>query len=109
MSRYKVWKCGICGEQVIEGQRFLVIKNIGFAHFECVVGELVKRSQNLSRDALSLLEANEVLTYAIVRLKTAEIEAEGEHLRGLIAAARKDLEKHSAFLGNELGKILGYL
>jgi len=109
MSRYKIWKCGICGEQVIEGQRFLVIKNLGFAHLECVVGELAKKQQGISREALALLEANEAITYAIVRLKTAEIEAEGEHLKSLLAAARKDLEKHSAFLGNELGKILGYL
>ncbi|MDT7888963.1 MAG: DUF2175 family protein [Desulfurococcales archaeon] len=109
MSKYKIWKCGICGEQVIEGQRFLVIKNLGFAHLECVVSELVKKYQSISREALSLLEANEALTYAIVRLKTAEIETESDHLRGLIAAARKDLEKHSAFLGNELGKLLGYL
>jgi len=109
MSRYKIWKCGLCGEQVIEGQRFLVIKNLGFAHLECVVGELVKKQQGISRDALALLEANEAITYAIVRLKTAEVEAGDEHLRSLIASARKDLEKHSAFLGNELGKILGYL
>jgi|DewCreStandDraft_3_1066083.scaffolds.fasta_scaffold01881_4 hypothetical protein len=108
MSRYKVWKCGICGEQVIEGQRFLVIKNIGFAHFECVVGDVIRRSQNISRDLLSLLEANEAITYAIVRLKTAEAEAGSDQLRSMVAAARKDLEKHSAFLGNELGRMIGY-
>ncbi|MEM2204146.1 MAG: DUF2175 family protein [Sulfolobales archaeon] len=108
MAKYKVWKCGLCGEQVIEGQRFLVIKNIGFAHLECVVEELVKRHQNISRDALSLIDANEAITYAIVRLKTAELQAQSDAQRSMISAARKDLEKHSAFLGNELGKLLGY-
>ncbi len=106
MARYRVWKCGLCGEQVIEGQRFLVIKNIGFAHLECVVEDLVKKSQSISRDAMSLVEANEAITYAIVRLKTAELEAQSDSQRSLILAARKDLEKHSALLGNELGKLL---
>lgn len=108
MAKYKIWKCGLCGEQVIEGQRFLVIKNIGFAHLECVVEELLRRSQSISREALSLVEANEAITYAIVRLKTAELEAQSDSLRAMISSARKDLEKHSALLGNELGKILGY-
>ncbi len=108
LAKYKVWKCGLCGEQVIEGQRFLVIKNIGFAHLECVVEELVKKHPNISRDALSLIEANEAITYAIVRLKTAELQAQSDTQRSMISAARKDLEKHSAFLGNELGKLLGY-
>ena len=91
------------------GERFVVIENLGFAHLECAVGELIKEYQSISREALFLLEVNEALTYAIVRLKTVEIETESDHLRGLIAAARRDLEKHSAFLGNELGKLLGYL
>lgn len=106
MPRYKVWRCGICGENVVEGQRFLVIKDVGFAHLECVVDEASKKGQ-VSREVLSLLEANEAITYAIVRLKTAEAEASEERFRALIASARKDLEKHSAFLGNELGKALG--
>ncbi len=108
LAKYKVWKCGLCGEQVIEGQRFLVIKKIGFAHLECVIEELVKKNPNISRDALSLVDANEAITYAIVRLKTAELQAQSETQRSMISAARKDLEKHSAFLGNELGKLLGY-
>lgn len=91
----------------MEGQRFLVIKNIGFAHLECVVEELLKRHQSISSDALSLIEANEAITYAIVRLKTAELEARSDSLKTLVSSARKDLEKHSAFLGNELGKLLG--
>ena len=91
------------------GERFVVIENLGFAHLECVVGEPIKKYQSISREALFLLEVDEALTYSIVRLKTVEIETESDHLRGLIAAARRDLEKHSAFLGNELGKLLGYL
>lgn len=106
LVKYKVWKCGLCGEQVIEGQRFLVIKNIGFAHLECVVEELVKKRQSISGEVLSLVEANEAITYAIVRLKTAELEAQSDSLRNMLSTARKDLEKHSALLGNELGKYL---
>ncbi len=107
MGKYKSWKCGLCGDTVIEGQRFLVIKDIGFTHLECVVEKVSSRGGGMDRDLVALIDVNEMLTYGIVRLKQAELEAGSDDLRSRIASARKDLEKHSALLGNELKKYLG--
>ncbi len=94
-----MWRRGDGGPEI-------PLRNIGFAHLECVVEELLKRCQSISSNALSLIEANEAITYANVRLKTAGLEARSYSLRTLVSPARKDLEKHSALPENELGKLL---
>jgi hypothetical protein len=104
--KYKTWKCGLCGETVIEGQRFLFIRDIGFAHFECVVEKLTRNLENVNRDLTALLDANEVITYSIIRLKDAEAKASDQEIKNLLIGVRKELEKYSAQLSSGLSKYL---
>lgn len=105
MSKYKTWKCGICNEPVIEGQRFLFLRKYGFVHLECVIEKISEKSM-LNRDLVGLIDANEVLAYTIIRLKQSESMSSDEKIRELIVSTRKELEKRSAALSSELEKFL---
>jgi len=104
-TKYKVWKCGICGENVIEGQRFLFLRNLGFIHIECLIEKLSEKNI-LSRDIIALIDSSEVVTYSIVRLKQAELMSSDNKIKELIVSLRKELEKRSVSLSNELEKYL---
>ena len=56
MGKYKSWKCGICGDTVIEGQRFLVVKDIGFTHLEYMLEKLFEKNKNIDRNLLALID-----------------------------------------------------
>ncbi|MCE4620355.1 MAG: DUF2175 domain-containing protein [Desulfurococcales archaeon] len=99
------WKCVLCGEDVIEGQRFFYIPGKGYAHAECVYERLAEKGY--SREVAALMDANEVLAYAIVRLKeAARIAGEGEVSKE-ITDARKKIEGLAAKLEKMLVDLVG--
>ena len=94
---FKRWKCVLCGDDVIEGQRFVFIPRRGFAHLECVSSR-VTASGALDAEVAALLDAVEVVSYAIVRLKTAERAAPGGRVSREVGEARKKIEGLAARL-----------
>ncbi|MGC9009629.1 MAG: DUF2175 family protein [Sulfolobales archaeon] len=104
-TKYKTWKCGLCGENVIEGQRFLFLRNLGFVHLECLIEKLSEKNL-LNRDIIALIDSNEVVTYSIIRLKQAEIMSSDNKIKEIIMSLRKELEKRSAVLSSELERFL---
>ncbi|MEZ0290792.1 MAG: DUF2175 family protein [Sulfolobales archaeon] len=103
--KYRTWKCGICGESVIEGQRFIFVKDLGFVHLECAIERLLGK-ESVSRDIIALLDANEVITYSIVRFKDSEIKASSKETKDLLINMRRELEKISAQLSSKLLEFL---
>ncbi len=99
------WKCVLCGEDVIEGQRFFYIPGKGYAHAECVYERLSSKKYN--RDVIALMDANEVLAYAIVRLKEAGRMAHDKDVVEEITMARKKVEGLAARLEKLLIDIIG--
>ncbi len=104
-TKYKTWRCGLCGENVIEGQRFLFLRNLGFVHLECLIEKLSEKNL-LSRDVIALIDSNEVLTYSIIRLKQAEIMSSDSRIKEILLSIRKELERRSAVLSSELERFL---
>ncbi len=98
---FQRWRCIVCGEEVVEGQRFLWVPRRGFAHLECVLGLAADRGVSLDPDTLALLLASEAVSYAIVRLKDAERLA-GEASGLLVVEQRKRLEGAAAALEKAL-------
>lgn len=90
MPRLKKWKCIICGEDLIEGQRFGYVPGKGYAHLECFYEKISQH--NLDRDTVALMDANEVLLYSIVRLKEAARIAKSGELKEEINSIRRRLE-----------------
>ncbi len=105
-GKYKKWTCALCGDEIIEGQRFTLLPGRGYAHIECI-HELVaeKYRQGVPQDLLALLDVEELLSYAIIRLKQAERTAT-PRLREWITRIRNTIEDYSAEAGEKLG---GYL
>ena len=91
MRGLRKWKCPLCGQDIIEGQRFFFVPGKGYVHIECYY-ERVKAS-SAERDVMALMDANEVLTYAIVRLKEAGRIAASDELREEILSARRRVEE----------------
>lgn len=94
------WKCGLCGEEIVEGQRFTFLGGLGAVHHECLAATV--SGGNLSRDMVALLDANEVLLYAIIRFKEAEKIAETGEVKSIIAEARRDVEKLAGKISNAI-------
>ncbi|WP_062661374.1 DUF2175 family protein [Aeropyrum camini] len=59
-----------------------------------------------SRDAVALLDANEVLLYAIVRLKEAARLASSEDTRKSIDEARVEVERLAGVLSKKLSEAM---
>ncbi|MCE4628321.1 MAG: DUF2175 domain-containing protein [Desulfurococcales archaeon] len=104
MVELKKWKCILCGQDVIEGQRFIYVPGKGYAHIECAYE---RAKDKLSPDVVALMDANEVLAYAIVRLKEAARIAESEQVKSEIVGARYKIEGMAAKLEELLSKLLG--
>lgn len=95
---FKRWKCVLCGDDVIEGQRFVFIPRRGFAHFECVSSKAAS-SAAFNAEAAALLDAVEAISYAIVRLKTAQKTApKGSRASEEIGEAGRKIEGLAARL-----------
>ena len=99
------WKCVLCGDDVIEGQRFTVLRD-GFVHLECLYSEIARRGR-LDGDILALMDILAALNYLIVRVKEALRMASDEKLRDMLNAVRIDAEKHAAQLSALLEKKAG--
>jgi len=87
------WTCGLCGGDVIEGQRFTFIGGVGAVHVECLYRHSVSSFPEGYRDLMALLDVNEVLLYAITRFKEAEGTASSSEVKSFIAEARRDIER----------------
>ncbi len=98
------WRCVLCGEDVIEGQRFTVLRN-GFAHLECLYEHIVAENK-LSPDVLALMDAIEALNYLIVRLKEAKRLAHSPDVISIIDSIRVEVEKSTAQASNLLEKLV---
>lgn len=107
MPGLRKWKCVYCGDEVIEGQRFFWIPSErGYAHIECVYERLLSKASEEFRDTVALMDANEVLSYAIVRLKEAARIAASEDVREEITRVRREIERLAAQL--ESHKLMEY-
>lgn len=102
----KKWVCGICGGEVIEGQRFTFVASLGAVHVECLSERSTSKMDDNYRDSIALLNANEVLLYAIVRLKEAGRIAKSEDIKSLIAEVRSSIEKAAGRLSTAIQKLL---
>lgn len=98
------WICGLCGSDVVEGQRFTFIGGIGAVHVECLNKQVMLRADSNTRDLIALLDANEVLLYAITRFKEAEAQASSDEVKSFIAEARRDIERIAGRLASMIGK-----
>ncbi|MEM1968101.1 MAG: DUF2175 family protein [Acidilobaceae archaeon] len=96
------WNCGLCGQDVVEGQRFTFIGSIGAVHVECLLESYTRQLDK--RDLIALLDANEVLLYAIVRFKEAERIASGE-VKSILSEARREIEKIAGRIALMLGQL----
>jgi hypothetical protein len=86
---FRKWRCVLCGEEVVEGQRFIYIPGRGYAHVECVAG-LIAEKGLLTGDVAALHAASEALSYAIVRLKeAARLASSGEAVEAIVEARRR--------------------
>ena len=101
----KKWQCAICGGEVVEGQRFTFLPGKGAVHVECLNAYVLERAKDKAR-AAALLDANEVLLYAITRLKEAERLLDGE-AREAVEEARKAVEKSAGRLAGLIAKEAG--
>lgn len=104
MADLKKWKCVICGQDVIEGQRFIYIPGKGYAHIECYYESIREKA---GPDHVALMDANEVLAYAIVRLKEAARLAKSDNVREEITLARRKIEGLAARLEKTLVDMTG--
>ncbi len=101
-GKFKKWECFLCGDIVVEGQRFAWIPEKGFAHMECFHEWLSNKFDGrIPAELEALLDFDEAVAYAIVRSKQAEAIA-GEEVRGKIEEARHKLEGLSALAGRLL-------
>ncbi|MET1128562.1 MAG: DUF2175 family protein [Thermoproteota archaeon] len=96
-SGFRKWKCILCGDDVIEGQRFVFVPRRGFAHLECVSSR-VAASGVLDAEVAALLDAVEAVSYAIVRLKTAERAVPEGSVSREVGEVRKKIEGLAARL-----------
>ena len=102
----KKWTCGICGGEVIEGQRFTFIGSLGAVHAECLSERIATKMSGDDRDSIALLSANEALLYTIIRLKEAGRIASSDDVKSLIADIRASIEKAAGRLSTALQKTL---
>ncbi len=98
---FKKWRCILCGEDVIEGQRFVYIPNRGYAHVECIAG-LIAEKGVVDGDIAALHSASEALSYGIVRLKEAARLASSDDAARIIDEARRKLEGLAAMVEKAL-------
>lgn len=103
---YRSWRCSVCGEPVVEGQRFLWLPGGRVVHLECVQGLLAERRGEVPRGLVALLDAVEAVSYAIVRLKGAERLAAGTGEEDVLREQRKRLEGAAALLEKRLEEAL---
>lgn len=103
MARRK-WRCYICGDEVVEGQRFTVTSK-GFVHLECLYSKIAEKG--LSNDVVAYMDALEVLNYAITRFKEAELVASSAEVKAALQETRRLLEAEAAKVTKRLVEATG--
>ncbi len=98
------WTCYICGDDVVEGQRFTVTSK-GFVHLECLYRRIAEKG--LSNDIVAYMDALEVLNYAITRFKEAELIAASAEVRAALQETRRVLEAEAAKVTKRLVEAAG--
>ena len=102
VERFKKWNCFLCGDIVVEGQRFGYIPDKGFMHIECLREKITKLfNGNIPAEIGALLDLEEISAYGIVRVKEIESLLDNE-LRKMIEGSRHKLEGISALAGKLL-------
>ena len=105
-EKFKKWSCYLCGDIVIEGQRFGWIPEKGFVHMECLYEYIAKSfGGRIPSDISALLELEEIAGYGIVRVKQIE-SIISEELKGQVESGRHKLEGLSALAGKLLKETL---
>jgi len=104
----KKWSCFVCGEDVIEGQKFTFLDNRA-VHLHCLekytVDKLSNEPEKLHR-ALTLIRALDISATALVGYKTIKL-AQGEGtLAELMEKLQMDEERISLILTGEIKKLL---
>lgn len=95
------WVCIFCQGEVVEGQRFTFLPGRGAVHVECLESRII--SKRGDPDTVAILEANEALLYALVRLKQAERIA--RDARSEVEALRREVEGLAGKLARRLGEL----
>jgi len=100
------WRCHICGFDVIEGQRFGYLPGKGFIHIECLYDKLKELfPDGIPEDVLAAVEAEEIASYGIIRIKQVEYMV-GDEYRDEVVRIRKKFEGASADAGKLIHKLL---
>jgi len=106
-GEFKMWKCGICGGPVIEGQRFAWLPGKGYVHVECLHRHVRTRyPDGIPSQLWALLNVSEVLSYAIVRIKQAQREAGDERITGLLVRVRREIESLETDVDREISRYI---
>ena len=101
----KRWRCVICGEDILEGQRFTQLSE-GYAHIECIREKAAEKHGSPPRDMEALLDALESALYGIVRAKEAARYASDEDVRRIIEKYRQMLEEEALIMSVALESYL---
>jgi len=105
----KKWSCFVCGEDVIEGQKFTFLRDKA-VHLHCLESHLVDK---LSGDAdklhkaLVLIRALDISATALVGYKTIKLALKEGALAELMEKLQRDEERISSILTGEIEKLLG--
>ena len=89
----KKWRCSICGEEIIEGQRFAQLGD-AYVHLECVRRITASKLKAIPRDLEAIMDTLEATLYALVRTKEALSYASKSDVREI-------LEKHLSMLEDQ--------
>ena len=89
----KKWTCTLCGEEVVEGQRFAQLGE-GYAHIECLRSLAAEKLISIPRDLEAALDTLEATLYALVRTKEARRYASKKDIREV-------LDKHLSLLEDQ--------
>jgi len=105
-EKFRKWSCYLCGDIVIEGQRFGYLPDKGFIHIECLYESISKHfNGRIPSEVIALIDFDEVAAYGIIRVKQVE-KVLPEDLRKPVESGRHKLEGLSALAGKLLEDVL---
>ena len=104
----KKWSCFICGQDVIEGQKFTFLDGKA-VHLHCLERHVIEKlSGNLDKlqKALTLIRALDISATALVGYKTIKLAQREGTLAELMENLQMDEERISLILTGEIKKLL---
>ena len=102
------WKCYICGEDVIEGQKFTFTKD-GAVHIHCLEKHLTKKHKQDPEKLLKierLIRALDLSSSGIVGYKQLKLAEDDEKQRKFYEKLQIEEEKISTLITKEIEKYL---